>query len=395
VGWEGFLDSIRDSRLRPQISTATVMRSVVVMLLSRLGSLHALEQSRPSRFWLRWLGREMPSADTVGRVCALAEAETLRALHHQVYSRLKRMKALEPPAHGLIPAILDGHESHATFRRHCSGCLQRVIHTSQADRIQYYHRYVTLQLVGRDLCILLDAEPQQAGEDEVAAALRLLERVLMAYPRAFDVIVADALYADSRVFNWALAHGKEAMAVLKDDRRDLFQDAQGLFEQLAPATLWHQDRDCQCWDSEGFTSWPQVVRPVRVVRSLEKWSVRRQLDGQIEELSSAWMWVTTLSKARATTKAILQMGHSRWNIENQGFNELVNQWHADHVYKHEPQAMLIFCLMAMVCLNVFMAFYQRNLKPALRKAATMLCIARQVAAELLGDMRTDPARAPP
>ena len=198
MGWEDFLDSIRDSRLQPQISTATVIRSVAVMFLSRLGSLHALEQSRPSRFWPRWLGRQMPSADTVGRVCALAEAEALRALHHQV-----------------------------------------------------------------------------------------------------------------------------------------------------------------------------------------------------ETLTSQWMWATTLPKTRASTRTILQIGHGRWSIENQGFNELVNQWHTDHVYKHEPRAMLIFCLMAMVCLNVFMAFYRRNLKPALRKAATMPCIARRVAAELLGDMPTDPARAPP
>lgn len=395
MGWEDFLDSIRDSRLQPQISTATVMRSVAVMFLSRLGSLHALEQSRPSRFWSRWLGREIPSADTVGRVCALAEPQDLRALHHHVYSRLKRMKALEPPAHGLVLAILDGHESHATFRRHCPGCLQRIIHTNRGDRIQYYHRHVTLQLVGRDLCILLDAEPQQAGEDEVATALRLLERVVVDYPRAFDVIGADALYNDNRVFNWALAHGKDAMAVLKDDRRDLFQDAQSLFEQTAPTTLWHKDRDCQCWDIEGFTSWPQVDRPVRVVRSLEKWSVRRQLDGQVETLSSQWMWATTLLQARASTRSILQIGHARWSIENQGFNELVNQWYADHVYKHEPRAMLIFFLMTMVCLNVFMAFYRRNLKPALRQAATMLCIARRVAAELLGDMRTYPARDPP
>jgi hypothetical protein len=241
----------------------------------------------------------------------------------------------------------------------------------------------------------LDAESLQAGEDEVAAALRLLERVVVDYPRAFDVIVADALYVDSRVFNWALAHGKDAIAVLKDDRRDLLQDAQGLFEQTASTTLWHEDRDCQCWDIEGFTSWPQVNRPVRVVRSLEKWSVRRQLDGQVETLTSQWMWTTTLTKARASTRTVLQIGHGRWGIENQGFNELVNQWHADHVYKHEPRAMLIFCLMVMVCLNVFMAFYHRNLKPALRRAATMLCIARRIAAELLNDMLADPARAPP
>jgi len=32
-------------------------------------------------------------------------------------------------------------------------------------------------------------------EDEVTCAVRLLTRVLSAYPRAFDLVLADALYA--------------------------------------------------------------------------------------------------------------------------------------------------------------------------------------------------------
>jgi hypothetical protein len=43
--------------------------------------------------------------------------------------------------------------------------------------------------------LLLDLEPQRAGEAEPATVLRLLERALAAYPRAFDVVLADAYYA--------------------------------------------------------------------------------------------------------------------------------------------------------------------------------------------------------
>jgi hypothetical protein len=46
-----------------------------------------------------------------------------------------------------------------------------------------------------------------------------------AYPRAFDVLFGDARYADSRFFNYALDHGKNALAVLKDERRDWLRDA--------------------------------------------------------------------------------------------------------------------------------------------------------------------------
>jgi len=393
--WEPLLDVIRDRRKRAQIATQVVMRAVAVMFLARMGSLNAVERSRPGRFWSRWLGAALPSADTIGRVCTLVVPEDIRTLQHDLYARLKRMKALEPPAHGLMAAVVDGHESHATFRRCCPGCLQRTIHALEGDRIQYYHRHVALWLIGRDLSLMLDAEPQRAGEDEVTTALRLLERVLGSYPRAFDVILGDALYADSRVFNWALAHGKDVVAVLKDERRDLLQDALALFAGMPAVTLEHAGRSCECRDLEGFTTWPQVGQPVRVVGSHESRTVRRQIDDQVELLSSNWTWVTTLSSDRASTRAIVQLGHSRWDIENHCFNELVNRWHADHIYRHEPNAILVFCLMAMVCLNMFLAFYRRNLKPAVQKSLGMFDIARQITAELLSSMPHEPARAPP
>ena len=67
------------------------------MILVRLGSLNALEQTRPSRFWNHWLGGPIPSADTVGRVFALTDCDTIRAGIHEVYTPLKRNKALDPP----------------------------------------------------------------------------------------------------------------------------------------------------------------------------------------------------------------------------------------------------------------------------------------------------------
>jgi len=392
VRWEQALDAIQDSRCRPQICTSVVMRAVSVMFLSRLGSLNALGQSRTSRFWEKWLNHSLPSPDTIGRVCAKVDVQGIQALQRQVYSRLKRQKALKPPGHGLMALVVDGHESHASFHRCCSGCLQRTLQTQQGERIQYYHRLVAAQLVGQDFRLMLDAEPVLPGEDEVGAALRLLDRVLLAYPRAFDVIMGDALYADSRFFNWALAHGKEAIAVLKDERRDLLQDARKLFEHTAPTVT--DGGHCRSWDIEGFTSWPQVNSPVRVVRSVETRTVRRQIDGQEEELISDWTWVTTLSSARASTRAVIQLGHARWDIENQGFNELVNRWHADHVYKHDPDAILVFWLMAFICLGLFLAFYHRNLKPAVRQASSMFQIARRIAAELHDGRCSGPARVP-
>lgn len=55
---------------------------------------------------------------------------------------------------------------------------------------------------GREaLRLSLDHEPQWPGEDEVETALRLLARVIPAYPRAFNLLLADALYAKASFFS--------------------------------------------------------------------------------------------------------------------------------------------------------------------------------------------------
>ena len=106
-------------------------------------SLNALEMSGASRFWKRWLGHPMPCADTMGGVHSKMDAGTLPEAIHQVHIGLKRHKALSDDR-GFSLAIADGCESHASYRRHRSGCIERIIHSEQGGRIQYYHRQVTL-----------------------------------------------------------------------------------------------------------------------------------------------------------------------------------------------------------------------------------------------------------
>ena len=380
--------ALRDqARRHARIPAGQVVRGALVMLWARLGSLNALAQTRSSAFWRSFLGGDLASADTCGRVCAGLDPQPVREAQRALYTRLKRMKALEPPAHGLMVAVLDAHETHATRRQHCAGCLQRTIRTGWGanvrEHIEYYHRLVNLVLVGRDTCFLLDAEPILAGEDEVAAALRLLERVVKAYPRAFDVVAGDGLYARADFFNAVQALGKDVMAVLKDEQRILLQDARDLTAHLPPRTWDRQGVHYVCWDVAGFTTWPQCHGPVRVVRTLETHHVRRQLDRQLEELTAEWVWVTTLTQVRAPPAAAVAIGHGRWTIENQGFHELVTRWHADHVYRHHPQAILFLWFLLLLAANLFAAFYRRNLKPAVRAAADTLHIARQILAALL------------
>ncbi len=356
-----------------------------------MGSINAWAQVGRARFWQSWLQEPTFSADTLGRVHALLDANGLRQGIHHVYERLKRNKAL-PDIYGLGVVVLDGHESHASYLRHCSGCLQRIIHCGGRDRLQYYHRQVTLLLLpgalpGREAVrLLLDHEPQRPGEDEVETALRLLARVIPAYPLAFDLVLADALYAKAPFFNFLLARGKHALVVLKEERRNLYQDVAGLFDHVAPQQGRYRSRQCLWWDFPDLLSWPQVQAPVRVIRSLETYTVRRQLDKQDDPQSSDWIWATTLSPAQVPVDRVVHLGHQRWDIENYAFNELVNEWHSDHIFKHDPGAIECFLLVAFLAYNIFHAFLARNVKPAARQDKTQIFWARLIAAELYSEV---------
>src|SRR6266446_10198610 len=122
---------LSDRREKPRISTAAVVKSSLVLFWARMGSSNAWEQVGRARFWHGWLGEPTFSADTLGRVHALLDANRLRQGIHDVYQRLKRNKAL-PDIYGLGVVVLDGHESHASYLRHCSGCLQRTITLREA-----------------------------------------------------------------------------------------------------------------------------------------------------------------------------------------------------------------------------------------------------------------------
>jgi hypothetical protein len=250
--------------------------------------------------------------------------------------------------------------------------------------VEYYHRLVTMVLVGAEVCFEMDAEPMRPGEDEGAAALRLFDRVIQAYPRAFDVVAGDGLYARADVFNHIKSRGKDVLAVLKDEQRLLFQDAQGLWEQMPPTAYERNSVHYEVWDLEGFNTWPQCKHPVRVVRSLETGAIKRQLDKQVETRQVSWVWVTTLSPARASTRAVVRLGHDRWAIENKSYNELVNRWDADHVYRHHPAAILFLWLMLQLAANIFATFYRRNLKPAIRNSYDTLQILQFIKATLYG-----------
>ena len=363
-------NEIGDDRRRPRHKAGVVARSLVLMEMLRLGSLNLLVRTGTGSL-RTWINGKLPSADTLGRAAESLHADDIRrhVLHtYFVMRRGKNIRAIR----GHRPLVLDGHELFCSDRRHCPHCQTRTIKTRNGERTQYYHRCVMAMLVHANGCILLDAELQRPGEDEMAAAMRILMRLLQTCRQAFDLVCGDALYMNPSLWKLVQSYGIDVLAVVKNENRDLYKDAEEIFaEQIPLQAKRGTNTTALYWDAEGFTTWPQVGRPVRIVKSIETTTVRRQLTKQPEEVKTTWMWATTLSAQRASTQQIVQIGHGRWCIENQGYNELVNSWHANHCYRHNANAMIVLLLLLCLAYNIFHAMLSFNLKPQARARFTI------------------------
>lgn len=304
-----------------------------------------------------------------------------------VYSRLKRNKALASIA-GFNVVAIDGHETCSLPLRHCCGCLERTVKTKSGPVVQYYHRNATLMLVTPGFRLLLDAEEQRPREREDGCAKRLLERAAKLYPRAFDLILADALYATVPFIRLTKRLGKDIMCVLKNNRPDLIADAEGLFAAEQPQTWREGNTIYQVWDEENFRLEEDLS--VRVVKSVETTVQKNRAAAMTETNITTWMWLSTVGKKRLPTRTFVSLAHKRWNIENNGFKELVHLWHGDHIYHHHPTAIIAFWLIIMLAYNIIHAFVRLNIKPALRARHTFLYFTETIKAAIYADGEAPP-----
>jgi len=128
--------TLRDSRIRPRISTAAIWLSAFAMFATRRGSLNAIETSlRIPKRLDEFIGPLKPSADTIGRTYCLMDSDMLRAMLCKINHQLGRNKALYS-ACTLRFAAVDGHE----FFSQPTSSLQPVPQTEDQDWGQRSYR---------------------------------------------------------------------------------------------------------------------------------------------------------------------------------------------------------------------------------------------------------------
>jgi len=377
------IKNITDGREKPQIATSDIAASILSMLFCSLGSLNKYNTSRDISY-VSNIAKKAPSASTIGRSADTIDLDAIREILKSIYLKAKRSKMIESCCGKYIGAI-DGHEICSSDIHWCDDCSTRNVSRIEGEiKLNYYHRYTAFILAGPRFAFMLDIEPIYPDEGEICSAYRLLSRVCKNYPKAFEVVVGDGLYLNGVVFNLLASHGKYAAAVLKDETRQLYEEAVLLSGIAEPVIYKDENTIYKVWDHTIEGMWKSYNSPVRVIRSEEIKTVRHHSDkiGKWEwhKEKADWYWATNLPQVVGPKNAVSIL-HSRWQIENKCFGEIVDTWNADHVYRHSQNAITAFILFLFIVLNIFNIFFARNIKD--KRISTKSFLVELIKAEFL------------
>jgi hypothetical protein len=317
----------------------TLMWALLIGQVLREWSYHGVEALVRSRARRALRVSRRFGDDALGYFTSRLDPEPTRRAMAGVVRQAKRNKALG--SGGFIGVAIDGtgagHGQNESAD--CSLC-----HPLTAGG--YLHHFGMISVVGVGLSLPFDIEPYGPGDCEYNAGQRLLRRAIAQVGRRFaDYVVADGEFATAPFLHVAGELGLRVVARLKGNLPELFAAAQARFSE-PPPTLTVEDGQerIELWDAADFDPWEGLQwLTVRVLRYRQ-----HKADGTVVEA----YWLTDFTPAQVGSRTLYRLAKSRWEIENQGFNDGKNRHGMEHISHHHATSLLIGWLLAAFALTI-------------------------------------------
>lgn len=329
-----------EGRSRHQIPAKDLLWSIVLGTILRQGAFLAIEALVGSKARRKLGVSQAFGDDALGYFTQRLDPAPTRAACAAVVQRAKRNKAFEDCR--LVGLALDGTTAG---RRRKWGCpLCRPYRNAAREILGYRHHLVLAAVVGGELTLPVDVEPYGPGDSEYAAGQRLLRRLRVNLGARFiDYVVVDGEFATAPFLHAAGEAGWPVVARLKDNLPELFQAAQRRFRSPQPNLEFREGPDrVEIWDADDFDPWETLQwDTVRVIRYRQ-----HHADGEIVEA----YWLTNFPSPSMSRRCLYTMAKSRWQIENQGFNDAKNRYGLEQIRHHHERSLLLVWLL--ICLGL-------------------------------------------
>jgi hypothetical protein len=337
-----YLKNPGDGRQQPQISAQALLWALLIGQILRQSSFHALEALVRSSA-RRTLSIAAPFCDdTLGYFTERLDPGPTRQALLSLIRGAKRNKAFDDCR--WIGLALDGTGAGWRTNHGCNLC--RPKHNAAKQILGYQHSFVMMSVVGTGLSLPCDGEPYGPGDSEYAAGQRLLRRVVVGVGKRFaQYVVVDGEFATAPFLHTAGELGLRVVARLKDNLPELLAAARKRFPAGPAATVFQYGADrVEVWDAEDFDPWETLDwQTVRVF-----FYRQHKPDGQVVEA----YWLTNFASSTVGSQSLFRMAKSRWEIENQGFNDAKSRHGLEHICHHHANSLLIGWLLTMLALTI-------------------------------------------
>jgi hypothetical protein len=351
-----------DGRGQPQIPAAVLVWALVVGQVLRECSFHGVEAlvRSPARRALR-VARGFGD-DALAYFTERLDPGPTRAALAATVRRAKRNKAFS--ASRWIGVAVDGTGAGHGQAEGCTLC--HPVRDAQGQVIGSLHHFAMISVVGTGLALPFDIEPYGLGDSEYRAGQRLLERAVAHVGRRFaDYVVVDGEFATAPFLHAAGDLGVRVVARLKANLPTLFAAAQARFAGAPPTlTLEERGERIELWDADDFDPWETLRWPaVRVLRYRQ-----HTRHGLVVEA----YWLTDLPPQRISSRLLYGFAKSRWEIENEGFNDGKTRHGMAHITHHHANSLLVGWLLTIFALTIERLYRLRYLHRGGHRPATAI-----------------------
>jgi hypothetical protein len=363
----GYFQAPGDGRQMPQIPAHALVWGLVIGHILRedtFAGVEALVRSTARRA-LR-VSRRFGD-DALAYFTERLDPAPTRAAVAGILRRGKRNKAFT--ARPWIGLAVDGTTTTCCQAAGCRLCrpLQK-----EGQILGYRHHVVMVSVVGTTLAVPCDVEPYGPGDSEYAAGQRGIRRVVRQLgPRFADYVVADGAFATAPFLHAVGDLGLRAVVRLKENLPDLYEAAQRRFAAQPPTETFAEGQDrVEVWDADDFDPWEALRwETVRVLKYRQT-----KPAGQVIEA----MWLTDWPASAVPSRALYRMAKSRWEVENEGFNEAKTRHGMEHICHHDANSLLVGWLILLLAIAIERLYRLRYLHRGTHPVCTGIALVRHL-----------------
>ena len=275
---------------------------------------------------------EIPHHDTINDVFERIKVEELEEIRKYMIVKMIRSKMLERfKIRGkYYHIIVDGTSLATSRKKYNKNCLVKNKKDNNGNEYQEYSTYVLeAKLVAGDMVFSIGSEFVENEKEnvekqdcELNAFKRLAKKIKKEYPRLNILIGADALYAKKTVLNICKENGWKYIIRFKEGTiPTLYKE----FEKIV-----EKDNESRKENYEAVTKIDYQEYKINIIRYTDT------------KKGTKFMYMTDLSITNKNIENTVEVGRSRWKIENEGFNIQKNRtFDIGHLYSKNSTAIKV------------------------------------------------------